>query len=80
MEYLDHLLGEWLHSLVQHEVKCSKVVRGLYNVIYLDSLVCDPYGIGFKDIACLLMGQLAPFYMVAIVAKINLGTMIDPTP
>ena len=64
----------------QHEIKSPKVVGGLYNIIYLDGLVCDPYGIGFKDIACLLMGQLAAFYMVAIIAEINLGTVIDSAP
>ena len=64
----------------QHEIKSPKVVGGLYNIIYPNRLVCNSYGIGFKDIACLLMGQLAAFYMIAIIAEINLGTVIDSAP
>ena len=67
-------------SLAKHSLKSSKRPTRLYNIIYLDGLVCDPYGIGFKDIACLLIGQLAAFYMVAIIAEINLGTVIDSAP
>ena len=80
MKFLDHLLREWLHSLVYHKIKSPKVVGGLYDIINLNSLVCSPNSIGFKNIARLLMGQLAAFYMIVVITEINLSTMIDPSP
>ena len=37
-------------------------------------------GVGFKDVAGLLLSQLATFNSIRVVGELHLGLMVEPSP
>ena len=53
------------------------MVACLYDVVYVDALGGDAYGVGLEDLARLVMCKSAPLYVVRVVGKVYLCAMID---
>ena len=54
------------------------MVGCLNDVIHRHSfLILESDGAGFKDIAGLLLSQLATFYSIRVVGELHLGLMVD---
>ena len=77
MQLLYKGFREFFFRPVDDEIDATEVVGGFHDVVHVDALVRDADGVGFKDIACLLMGQATALDMVGVVGKVNLGPVID---
>ena len=53
------------------------MINSFENIINFYRLFCNANGIGFENIARLLVRELATFYMIGIIAKIYLSTVIN---
>ena len=63
--------------MVNDIVDAAEVVGGLNDVVYIYSFICDADSVGFKDVSCLFVCELAALYVVGVVCEVYLGTVID---
>lgn len=66
MKLLDKPLTERAIRLIDDHVDAAEVVRGFNDIIYIDSLIGDADGIGFKNEAHLIVGQKAPLDVIGL--------------
>ena len=77
VKLLDEGFAQAVGRMVDDEVDAAEVVGGFYDVVHIYRLVRDADGVGFEDVACLLMGQAAPFDVVGVVGEVNLGAVVN---
>ena len=58
-------------------INTVKVVGSFNDIIHIYCTFFNPYGIHFKDIPCLVVGQPVPLNMIGIVGKINLDFVVN---
>ena len=63
--------------MVNDVVDASEVVGGFYDVIHVHAFIGNAYSVGFKNVSCLLVRELAALYMVGVVCEVDLGAVID---
>ncbi len=64
MELFNKIFRYRVLCMVNDIVKATKVIHCLNDIIYVNNLVGNAYGICIKDIACLVMSQTASFDMI----------------
>ena len=74
---LYEVFGQFLFSVVNDIVNALEMVNSLHHIVHIDCSVCNPDGVGFKDVARLVVSQFAAFNMIGIVGQVNLSAMID---
>ena len=77
MNLLNHILSKPLLCVVDDEVDTTEMVHRFKDVIHVDGIGGDANGVGFIDIACLVVGQLATLDVVGVIGQINLNAMVD---
>lgn len=77
MKVFDERFSELSVSIVDDVVYRTEVVCGFNNVVDVDRAVCKADGVGLENIAGLVMGQPAAFYMVGIIGEVNLYAVVD---
>ena len=79
VQLLDECLGQPGGGLLDNTVYTAEVVSRLDDVIHLDGLIGNTDGVGFKDVARLVMGQSASLNVVGVVSEVDLDAVIDAT-
>ncbi len=64
MNLFDELFGEYMVSVTDGNINTTKMIGCFYDIVNIDNLVFETNGIRFKDVASLIMSQLAPLNMV----------------
>ena len=77
MKFLDQGLCQFIFGVVNDIVYATEVVGGLNDIVYVDGLIRYADGIGFEDVACLLVGQTAALDVVGVVRQIDLCAVVD---
>ena len=77
VKLLDEGFAQAVGRVVDDKVDAAKVVDGFHDVVHVDALVSYADGVGFEDVACLVVGQSTAFDMVGVVGEVNLGAVID---
>ena len=63
--------------MINDIVNTMEVVDGLYDVVYVDGIICHANGVCLKDVARLVVRQLTALYVVRVIGQVYLCTMID---
>ena len=81
LEYLvklfDERFSQFRSRLVNDKVYAAEVVSRFNDIVHLNSVVGDTYGVSLEDISCLVMGQAATLDVVGVIGEVNLDTVID---
>ena len=64
MQPLDEAFGETFLGMVDNKINAAEVVVGLNDVVYIDALGSDAYGVGLENISCLVMREPTTFNLV----------------
>ena len=67
MQLFDKALCKFIFCVVDDVVYTTEMVHSLHDIIYVDSLICNPNGIRLKDIPRLIVSQFAAFDMIGII-------------
>ena len=79
MQLLDKISREMVSSMVNNHIDATEMVDSFHNIVHIDRSLGHTDGICLKNIASLLVRQLATFYMVRVVSEVYLCFMIDAT-
>ena len=55
------------------------MIDSFNDIVNVYDAITNANGIGFKNISCLIMSELAAFYVIRIISKIYLHSMIYAT-
>ena len=55
------------------------MIGSFNDIINIYSAITHAYGVSLKNISSLIMSELATLYVIGIISKIYLHTMIDAT-
>ena len=78
VQMLDPLLAQPQLRAVDDLVNTAEMIGRFDDIVHADALVGDADGVGFKDIAGLVVGETAALDMVGIVGQFDLDFMINP--
>lgn len=77
VELFDEPLTDLSFGTIDDHVDAAEVIGRLYYVVHIHCRVSDADGIGFKNIAGLVVGQTAAFDVVGIIGQVNLHLVVD---
>ena len=63
--------------MVNDVIYAPEVVGCLNDIIHVHRFACDADCVGFEDVSCLFVCELAAFDVVRIVCEVNLCAVID---
>ena len=79
MNLFDELFTESIAGTTDGNVDATEMIGCFYDIVNIDNLIFKTNGIRFKDVASLIMSQLAPLNMIGVVGQFNLNLVIDTT-
>ena len=79
MQFFDELLGQRRLRTLDNHINAAKMVGSFNDIVYIENLIFNADGIGFKNISRLIVGQTAPFHVVGVVSQIDLCLVINTT-
>ena len=79
VKFLEQTLCQSFLCTIDDKVYATEVVYGLHDIIHTDTLSFNTYGVGLEDVTGLVMSKTTSFYMIGVIGKVNLRTMIDST-
>ena len=65
--------------MVNDVVDASEMVGRLNDIIHIYGFISDTYCIGFKDVSCLFVCELAALDMIGVVCEVYLCAVVDAT-
>ena len=79
MNLFDELFTESIAGTTDGNVDATEMIGCFYDIVNIYNLIIKTNGILFKDVAILIMIQLAPLNMIGVVGQFNLNLVIDTT-
>ena len=77
VQLFDERFSQFRSRLFNDTVNTSEVVNRLNDIIHLNSVVSNAYGVSLEDIPRLLVGQAATLDVVGVIGEVNLDTVIN---
>ena len=78
VKLLNDSFCQWFLDVTKEVIKGNEMIGCLYDVIHRHSfLILEADGAGFKDVAGLLLSQLATFNSIRVVGELHLCLMIE---
>ena len=77
VKLLNETFRQRFFCMVDDLVDYTEVIYGFNDIIYINCCIADANRVCLKNIACLVVGQTAAFYVVGVISQVNLRTMVD---
>ena len=77
--FLDQPFRKLILRMLYYIINTTEMIHRLHDVINIDRFIGNADGVRLIDVSGLLMRQEAPLYMIGIICKINLRTMVNTT-
>ena len=79
MELFDKSFTERIAGVVDYHIDTFEVVSRFYYIIYIERSVFHADGVGFKNVASLIVGQSAPLNVIGVIGQFDLHLVINAT-
>ena len=77
MQFFDMRFGDFVCRMINDIIHTAEVVYSLHDIINTCILSSNAQCVGLEDIARLFFGQATALYVVGVVGKVYLRTVID---
>ncbi len=77
MQVFDEFLAELRFCAFDNLVDTTKVIGGFNDIVHPHAFLGNADGVGFKNKACLIVGQAAALHVIGIIGQFHLHLMIN---
>ena len=79
MQFFDQSFAERFPGVADNHINAFEVIGRFDHIIHIDNAILHTDGVGFIDIARLVMGQAAALHVIGVIGKVDLDFVVDST-